>query len=74
MPAASAVATAAPLLEEVDDLRKLRQRFDAVVEENRLVCREHYLLRLRIASAAFPATRPAMPRIAATPLPKSTRF
>lgn len=36
-----------------------RGRFDAVVEINRPLCREHYLLRLRLArGSAFPATQP----------------
>lgn len=37
-----------------------RARFDAVVEVNRRLCREHYLLRLRINAngPSFPATRP----------------
>ena len=35
-----------------------RRRFDAVVEINRKLCREHYLLRLRIVDGDFPATKP----------------
>jgi dihydroorotate dehydrogenase electron transfer subunit len=36
-----------------------RSRFDAAVEFNRAICREHFRLRLRIATGpAFPATRP----------------
>jgi dihydroorotate dehydrogenase electron transfer subunit len=38
-----------------------RARFDATVEFNRAICREHYLMRLRLAPApgrVFPPTRP----------------
>lgn len=36
-----------------------RGRFDAVVELNRPLCREHFLLRVRVPTAdTFPATRP----------------
>jgi dihydroorotate dehydrogenase electron transfer subunit len=36
-----------------------RGRFDATVVENRAICREHFLLRMRVhASAKFPATEP----------------
>jgi dihydroorotate dehydrogenase electron transfer subunit len=35
-----------------------RGRFDAIVEANRSLCREHYLLRLRITGGQFPPTKP----------------
>jgi len=44
----------------IDQLHRARGRFDAAVELNRKLCREHFLLRLRIDAdgPAFPATRP----------------
>lgn len=44
---------------EASPTERPRDRFDAVVEVNRPLCREHFLLRLRVTGPrAFPATRP----------------